>query len=293
MELYRLEQFEPGFNIDSAMVLEQHSYIFKNEIALHYHDFYEITLVEDGSSIHCINDKLIPIGRGQLTFIRPADCHCYMSYRSENYTMFNIRMSERDYFAIRDFLKGQTAALEEPLMPVSVRVSEQTLALLAAKMRALDEMPASPKRGAMVRTLLCEAFYELLNPDRDTAPLPDWFSLILERLTRDFATEIDISAVARECGVSREHMCRSFRKYLNVTPSQYINAIRLKEASRLLSQTERSVTEIAGDVGFNNPGYFFRLFGDYFKVSPREYRQRKLQAALDGDEYEKERIMLK
>ena len=88
-------------------------------------------------------------------------------------------------------------------------------------------------------------------------------------------------------------MCRSFRKYLNVTPSQYINAIRLKEASRLLSQTERSVTEIAGDVGFNNPGYFFRLFGDYFKVSPREYRQRKLQAALDGDEYEKERIMFK
>lgn len=274
MQFYRLADYESDYNINNVMVLIQHTEIFKNELMPHCHDFYEITLVEEGNSIHCINDRIVPISRAQLTFIRPADRHCYMSYKSENYTMFNIRISEDDYLKIKDFLNGQTASLEEPELPVSIRLSEPKLTAIAAKLRAINDMPTSEKRGAEVKTVICEIFMELLGADPHKQPMPEWFSKILEELTHDFTSETDLSALSKRYGVSREHMCRSFRKYLNVTPSQYINALRLCEAARLLSGTDQEIIEISNEVGFNNLGYFYRLFSDYFKVSPREYRLR-------------------
>ena len=293
MQQYLLSTYEPRYSLDNVMILIQHTEIFKTTPLIHWHDFYEVTLVEDGNSIHCINEKFVPLGRGNLTFIRPADRHCYMSYRSDNFTMINVRFSCEDYERLKEFMNGQTALLEETELPVTTRVAEPVLKLLSSRLRAINELPTSKKRGAMVKTVLCDIMFELLNADEGADPMPEWFSKILELIAQNFKDETDISEIAKSCGVSREHMCRSFRKYLNVTPSQYINSLRLQEAARLLSKTEKPIIEISNEVGFNNPSYFYRLFGEYFNVSPREYRLKKLEAFSGGDKFAIERIMLK
>jgi hypothetical protein len=67
---------------------------------------------------------------------------------------------------------------------------------------------------------------------------------------------------------------RAFERYLNLarrypghTPLAYLRICRLKEASRLLAQTDKSITEIAYEVGFQDSSHFSRLFHGMFKKS--------------------------
>jgi AraC-like DNA-binding protein len=81
----------------------------------------------------------------------------------------------------------------------------------------------------------------------------------------------DIAAVA--C-LSPNHLLRSFKHIFGSTPHQFITALRLEEAQRLLRNTEISVTEVCFAVGFESLGTFSWLFRRRFGVSPRQYRQK-------------------
>lgn len=89
---------------------------------------------------------------------------------------------------------------------------------------------------------------------------------------------IDLDRAAREAGLSPFHFLRLFSKVLGVTPHQYLVRSRLRHAARLLSEDERSVTDIALDVGFADLSNFVRSFHRAAGVSPRSFRQ-----AAQGD----------
>ncbi len=57
---------------------------------------------------------------------------------------------------------------------------------------------------------------------------------------------------------------------------------RLNQAAYLLSHTRAAVSEISVAVGYDNTSYFHRIFREYYKMSPKEYR-RELQASQRGN----------
>ena len=77
--------------------------------------------------------------------------------------------------------------------------------------------------------------------------------------------------LASEAGVSRRHLNRKLRGLTGQTTREFIRTIRLKRAAQLLQQHSGTVTEIAYDVGFQNIGYFAKVFREQFGVSPSEY----------------------
>lgn len=79
----------------------------------------------------------------------------------------------------------------------------------------------------------------------------------------DMAQSVDIS-------VSRFH--RLFRLAVGCTPQHYIKAQKLEEACRLLLFTDLQIGEIAGNVGFNDPLYFSKVFHQEYGTSPTAYR---------------------
>ena len=85
--------------------------------------------------------------------------------------------------------------------------------------------------------------------------------------------EIGLEETAREAGLSLHHFLRSFTKVLGVTPHQYLLRSRLRHAARLLADGERSVTDIAYDVGFGDLSNFVRTFRRAAGISPREFRK--------------------
>lgn len=72
---------------------------------------------------------------------------------------------------------------------------------------------------------------------------------------------------------SNEHyFCHFFKNATSQSPSEYINHYRIEKALTLLNNTDISVTEIAMNVGFNDPNYFTRTFKKYTGKTPSEYR---------------------
>ncbi len=87
------------------------------------------------------------------------------------------------------------------------------------------------------------------------------------------AEPIDLEAVSTEAGLSSFHFLRLFSGVLGVTPHQYLIRSRLRHAARLLAEDERSITDVAFDVGFGDLSNFVRTFHRAAGVSPRGFRK--------------------
>jgi AraC-like DNA-binding protein len=85
--------------------------------------------------------------------------------------------------------------------------------------------------------------------------------------------EIDLEQAAEQAGISPFHFLRLFSGVLGVTPHQYLVRTRLRHAARLLADEERSITDIAYDVGFGDLSNFVRTFHRAAGVSPLKFRQ--------------------
>ena len=81
-------------------------------------------------------------------------------------------------------------------------------------------------------------------------------------------------ALARVAHVSPAHFSRQFRATFGETPHRYLQRRRVERAMELLRETERPVTEICFDVGFNSLGTFSRTFREIVGESPSAYRAR-------------------
>jgi AraC-like DNA-binding protein len=90
-----------------------------------------------------------------------------------------------------------------------------------------------------------------------------------------------LSELARVAHMSRHHFDRVFREITHLTPRQFLAAVRLDAAKRLLENTRRSVTEICVDVGYSSLGTFSHLFSSGVGTSPTVYRH-LFAPALEG-----------
>jgi AraC-like DNA-binding protein len=87
-----------------------------------------------------------------------------------------------------------------------------------------------------------------------------------------FADKLSVESVARIACLSPYHFHRTFRLAFGHTPMRHLQERRLGAACRLLATTDRPVTEIVLEVGFDSLGTFSWLFRRRFGVSPRQFR---------------------
>jgi AraC family transcriptional regulator len=84
---------------------------------------------------------------------------------------------------------------------------------------------------------------------------------------------VSLESAARQADLSPFHFLRLFARVLGVTPHQYLVRSRLRRAARLLTDSSRSVTDVAFDAGFADVSNFVRTFHRAAGVSPRRFRQ--------------------
>jgi AraC-like DNA-binding protein len=84
---------------------------------------------------------------------------------------------------------------------------------------------------------------------------------------------IDLEDAAAQASISPFHFLRLFSDVLGVTPHQYLVRSRLRHAARLLTDDDRSVTDVAYDVGFGDLSNFVRTFHRAAGTSPLRFRQ--------------------
>lgn len=91
--------------------------------------------------------------------------------------------------------------------------------------------------------------------------------------------QFDVNALAEKMGFSRSAFYRKFNSLTDLSPASFIRTKRLRQAAKWLAEGEKSVSEIAYDVGFSDAGYFSRVFKDEYKCPPSEFARGKDKVA--------------
>ena len=100
-------------------------------------------------------------------------------------------------------------------------------------------------------------------------------------MDREYATPLDVAAVARVALMSTAHFARQFRAVYGETPYSYLMTRRIERAKALLRRGDLSVTDVCMAVGCTSLGSFSARFTEVVGETPTAYRARD-HSALDG-----------
>ncbi|RKT43832.1 response regulator transcription factor [Thiocapsa rosea] len=90
-------------------------------------------------------------------------------------------------------------------------------------------------------------------------------------------------ALAHQVGTNQQRLTRIFREQVGMSAYEYLQEMRLERGRSLLLETDLQIQLIADRVGYRNAGDFTRAFGRHFGVTPKKYRQGRLQSGcVDG-----------
>ena len=83
-------------------------------------------------------------------------------------------------------------------------------------------------------------------------------------------SELNVETISHEMGISRAQLYRKIKSITGISPNDIIREARMKRADRLLETTDKSVSEIAYEVGFSSPSYFTKCYREFFGRTPNK-----------------------
>jgi AraC-like DNA-binding protein len=95
-------------------------------------------------------------------------------------------------------------------------------------------------------------------------------------IQNNYANKITLKEMADLIYVTESNFCKFFKKATGKTYSDYLNEMRIDEASRLLLHSEKTINQIAFECGFETLSYFNKVFLNKKKMTPSNYRKGKL-----------------
>ncbi len=95
----------------------------------------------------------------------------------------------------------------------------------------------------------------------------------IEHLHAHLDEKVTVETLAEVAHLSSSHFARVFRKETGTAPMEYVHALRLERAKKLLLAGDMSITDIALDCGFGSPSYLSACFQKECRMTPREYQK--------------------
>jgi AraC family transcriptional regulator, dual regulator of chb operon len=254
--------------------------------AEHTHNFFELFLIVGGEVVHVINGRREILGAGDLVFVRPSDVHYYEEREEKSCQLINLAFREatiRELFGYLGpgfpsgrLLGGPHAAR------VSLAMSERDI--LAARLSQLYTIPRDRKdriRSAL-RVLLFDIFTRYFwEPGQGGGSgVPGWFSILVREMQKKENFVRGVEVLYELSHRTPEHISRVFRRFAGVTPTDFVNDLRLNYAANLLSNSDEKILPVAFEAGFGNPSHFYHLFRKKFGLSPAAFRKRTRRVAI-------------
>ena len=151
---------------------------------------------------------------------------------------------------------GADAFIEKPF---SMQYLEACIRnMIAMRRRLMQHFAATPT----------EPVPELAKAQMDNALLRQMNEIIEENIDNP---DFNVQMLAERLNISRSGLFAKVKAITDITPNEMIQIVRLRKAARLLKTKQYRVSEVAYQVGFNNPSYFSKCFQNQFGVKPGEY----------------------
>ena len=253
-------------------------------IEWHWHTEFEFVYVETGTVYFGISDKQFALSEGQGVFINSKILHRYFSQGKAIVPNFVLM----PYFiAAQDSLIYQKYVLPIMASPMDYQIFSSDIPWQAQALSLMREMMAAQEKASdveLVSSYLIQKIWHILYQNTDvehmgkkenySASSQARLQLMMQYIHQKFAYNISLSDIADQAKVSKSTALNLFQRYLGISPVTYLINYRLQEAAKLLASTEKKVTVISKDTGFDNVDYFCKAFKKYYKLTPTEYRKK-------------------
>lgn len=253
-------------------------------IEWHWHTEFEFVYVETGTVYFGISDKQFALSEGQGVFINSKILHRYFSQGNAIVPNFVLM----PYFiAAQDSLIYQKYVLPIMASPMDYQIFSSDIPWQAQALSLMREMMAAQEKASdveLVNSYLIQKIWHILYQNTDvehmgkkenySASSQARLQLMMQYIHQKFAYNISLSDIADQAKVSKSTALNLFQRYLGISPVTYLINYRLQEAAKLLASTEKKVTVISKDTGFDSVDYFCKAFKKYYKLTPTEYRKK-------------------
>ena len=234
--------------------------------------------------VHGFVMSLVILRSGQATIeadgepraLRGGDAAVILSRRRVHYRFTGAPETHIAWCETLDPSGMRDAVATVRRLPPSLRPSRRLRALMriGLQIERGASLSYAAMRNALARTLFYEFFYQA-QLFAEHAPLPTPLLRARSFIEDHFQERLRLSTVAREVGMTPQHLHRLFQHYLHCTPGDYLWTLRAERALHLLHQTGMSVAEIAYEVGFQSADHFSRFMKQRHGHPPTVLRRRR------------------
>lgn len=236
----------------------------------HYHRQMEIFYLLEGAVVIVVNSRAFHVEKGGILVIPPLLTHSSIYSNTHNSRMV-INFST-DYFP-----PELAAAVDAPFYIERQPDAEEEIDAL---FRGIQKEYGSGKdyaQTALIHMISLLTIRLLRLRTRESLPVvqEDFIEKAISYIQKQYAGRIRITEAAQYCGVSPEHLSRTFKQKTTLHFNEYVLSYRLKQAEiQLIANGAKTITEIAYSCGFNDSNYFSSCFRKIYGITPSEFRHR-------------------
>lgn len=248
------------------------------------HDF-RLFYVIKGSFELKLKDMNLQLSEGDLLTIPPAtpyklvfDKNISVSYYILNFD-FDHHLSQhtvRAPVAVKKFNNDNifSTSFIEPFGTTrlihNVYMAEQILQEISNK-DGEQSLYSKHMQSALMKYLLCGVVMDYINK-KEISKTEMLIEDVKKYVLQNYNRQITNQTIAKQFGYHPYHLNSLFLKIEKTTLHKYIDKIRLKNAKKMLSLTDKLIYEIAYSCGFNDSSYFCKFFQKNTNITPKEYR---------------------
>lgn len=234
---------------------------YSGKCAVHSHDFFEIEYFAKGAGKHVMDGEEGDISDGMLYFMTPLNFH---SFDADDCVIYNTMFSEK---LCNTELLSSLIKFEKGL---ALRVAGEDKCFLELMFSELckhytDEGYAS----SLLNTVLFKLSTLKETQSGNTSPI----SKALVYLIEHFRENPTLSEIATYTGFTPTYFSALFKKETDVGFKEYLDRLRFDYAKKMLEHTDKTVTQVCSESGFDDYPNFVRRFKSHYGVSPGKVRK--------------------
>ena len=243
----------------------------------HKHDFFMVFFVEKGSGIHNVDFTQYEVSDHQVYFMRPGQVHNWLL--NVDTTGFQLMLSSH---VITAFSNLTPFPFFEQNVPSCLSLTKNEFEEFKNHLHEIElrllENDSLIKEIVLLRLhlLLKLLQKDYLNqfPEHDSSAKPEKMIKRFNALIDDhYNQESSVNFYANKLNITPNYLNILCQKYLKMPAGDVIKQRTILEAKRLLTSTDLSIKEIAYQLGFNDNGYFSKVFKKYAGKTPGDFKE--------------------
>lgn len=256
----------------SRIACERISGVNDNMSKSHYHDYFEIYLLEGGERIHMIEDSMFRMRAGELILFSPYTMHHSFGEKDVPFkrVVLYFHKSEVESEKLLEALE-KGSGLYRPREKDSQFIGRIINELLHEQ-ETQSAFKASCEH-ALLNLLLIFLMRNSIRQQPEKMETTNRIDTVISFIHNHYAEDISLEQLAERFYISPYYLCREFKRCTNRTIVQYINVTRIMNAQRKFMETDLNVTQISKETGFSNVTHFNRVFKNVTGTTPSGFKK--------------------